>query len=60
MPVSDSIVYMKFSYDLYNDATNLPAVNQPNPGSGDANDTASNWAQPHRDHQDQHSAHGDG
>ncbi len=46
MPVSDGIVYMKFSYDLYNDATNLPAVNQPNPGSGDANDTASDGLNP--------------
>lgn len=46
MPVTDGVVYMKFSYDLYNDATNLPAVNQPNPGSGDANDTASNGLNP--------------
>jgi len=46
MPVADGIVYMKFSYDLFNDATNLPAVNQPNPGSGDANDTASNGLNP--------------
>jgi hypothetical protein len=46
MPVADGIVYMKFSYDLYNDATNAPAVNQPNPGSGDGNDTASNGLNP--------------
>jgi len=46
MPVTDGVVYMKFSYDLFNDATNLPAVNQPNPGSGDANDTASNGLNP--------------
>ncbi len=46
MPVADGIVYMKFSYDLYNDGTNAPAVNQPNPGSGDANDTASNGLNP--------------
>ncbi len=58
-PVADGIVYMKFSYDLYNNTTNAPAVNQPNPGSGDANDTGFEWAKPHRHHQDQHSAHGD-
>jgi len=46
MPVTDGVVYMKFSYDLFNDATNLSAVNQPNPGSGDANDTASNGLNP--------------
>lgn len=46
MPVADGVAYMKFSYDLYNDATNAPAVNQPNPGSGDANDTASNGLNP--------------
>ena len=46
MPVADGIAYMKFSYDLYNDNTNLPAVNQPNPGSGDANDSASNGLNP--------------
>ncbi len=46
MPVADGVVYMKFSYDLYNDATNTPAVNQPNPGSGDANDTSSNGLNP--------------
>jgi len=47
MPVSDGVVYMKFSYDLYNDGPPpVPAVNQPNPGSGDANDTASNGLYP--------------
>jgi prepilin-type N-terminal cleavage/methylation domain-containing protein len=36
MPVADSTVYMKFSYDLYNDATSTPAVSCQNPGaSGD-------------------------
>jgi prepilin-type N-terminal cleavage/methylation domain-containing protein len=36
MPVADSTVYMKFSYDLYNDATASPAVSCQNPGaSGD-------------------------
>ena len=48
MPVADSVVYMKFSYDLYNDATAAPATNQPNPGSGDANDTASNGLLPNQ------------
>jgi hypothetical protein len=46
VPVADGIAYMKFSYDLYNDTTNAPAVNQPNPGSGDANDQASNGLNP--------------
>jgi hypothetical protein len=40
-PVAENIVYLKFSYDLFNSTTNTPAVNQPNPGSGDANDAAS-------------------
>jgi len=36
MPVTDGVVYMKFSYDLFNDATNAPAVGCQNPGaSGD-------------------------
>jgi prepilin-type N-terminal cleavage/methylation domain-containing protein len=48
MPVADSTVYMKFSYDLFNDATATPAINQPNPGSGDANDTASNGLLPNQ------------
>jgi prepilin-type N-terminal cleavage/methylation domain-containing protein len=42
MPVVENIAYLKFSYDLFNSTTGSPAVNQPNPGSGDANDTASN------------------
>ncbi|MGA7295754.1 MAG: prepilin-type N-terminal cleavage/methylation domain-containing protein [Terriglobales bacterium] len=46
VPVAENIVYLKFSYDLYNDATSTPAINQPNPGSGDANDTASNGLLP--------------
>jgi prepilin-type N-terminal cleavage/methylation domain-containing protein len=41
IPVAENIVYLKFSYDLFNDSTNTVAVNQPNPGSGDSNDTAS-------------------
>lgn len=48
MPVTDSVVYMKFSFDLYNDSTNTIATNQPNPGSGDANDTASNGLLPNQ------------
>ncbi len=48
MPVADSTVYLKYSYDLFNSATAAPAVNQPNPGSGDANDTASNGLLPNQ------------
>ena len=33
VPVAENVVYMKFSYDLFNDATNTPAVNQCNPGA---------------------------
>lgn len=32
MPVADGIVYMKFSYDLFNNTTNAVATNQCNPG----------------------------
>lgn len=32
MPVVENIAYLKFSYDLFNDATMLPAVNCSNPG----------------------------
>ena len=48
MPVSENMVYLKFSYDLYNDTTNTAAVNQPNPGSGDSNDVASNGLIPNQ------------
>jgi prepilin-type N-terminal cleavage/methylation domain-containing protein len=48
MPVADGMVYMKFSYDLYNNATGTPATDQPNPGSGDANDIASNGLAPNQ------------
>jgi prepilin-type N-terminal cleavage/methylation domain-containing protein len=48
MPVAENIVYMKFSYDLYNASTNTPAINQPNPGSGDANDVASTGLLPNQ------------
>ncbi len=33
MPITDGVVYMKFSYDLFNDATGAPAVGCPNPGA---------------------------
>jgi hypothetical protein len=33
MPVAENIVYMKFSYDLFNDATNTPAIGCVNPGA---------------------------
>jgi putative hemolysin len=48
VPVTENVVYLKFSYDLYNDSTSTPAVNQPNPGSGDTNDTASNGLLPNQ------------
>jgi prepilin-type N-terminal cleavage/methylation domain-containing protein len=48
VPVAENIVYLKFSYDLFNSTTGTPAVNQPNPGSGDANDTASNGLLPNQ------------
>jgi len=33
MPVVENVAYMNFSYDLFNDATNSPAVNCTNPGA---------------------------
>jgi hypothetical protein len=48
MPVADSVVYTKFSYDLYNAANGAIAVDQPNPGSGDTNDQASNGLLPNQ------------
>lgn len=33
MPVADGLVFMKFSYDLYNSATNTVATNQPDGGA---------------------------
>lgn len=48
IPVAENIVYLKFSYDLFNSSTGTPAINQPNPGSGDANDTASNGLLPNQ------------
>lgn len=41
VPVAENVVWLQFTYDLFNAATGSPAVNQPNPGSGDAADTAS-------------------
>jgi prepilin-type N-terminal cleavage/methylation domain-containing protein len=32
MPVAENIVYLKFSYDLYNEATQTPAINQTDGG----------------------------
>ncbi|HEY6304569.1 MAG TPA: prepilin-type N-terminal cleavage/methylation domain-containing protein [Terriglobales bacterium] len=33
MPVAENVVYMKFSYDLFNSTSDLPAVNCSNPGA---------------------------
>ncbi|HLX85286.1 MAG TPA: prepilin-type N-terminal cleavage/methylation domain-containing protein [Terriglobales bacterium] len=33
IPVAENVAYMKFSYDLFNDATSSPAVNCSNPGA---------------------------
>jgi prepilin-type N-terminal cleavage/methylation domain-containing protein len=33
VPVAEGVVYLKFTYDLFNDATSLPAVNCSNPGA---------------------------
>jgi prepilin-type N-terminal cleavage/methylation domain-containing protein len=33
VPVVENVVYAKFSYDLFNDATNTPAVSCSNPGA---------------------------
>jgi prepilin-type N-terminal cleavage/methylation domain-containing protein len=32
-PVADNVVYLKFTYDLFNTSTNSPAVNCSNPGA---------------------------
>jgi prepilin-type N-terminal cleavage/methylation domain-containing protein len=32
VPVAENLVYMKFSYDLFNDSTSTPAISCPNPG----------------------------
>ena len=34
MPVAENLVYLKFSYDLFNSTTNTPAVGCSNPGAG--------------------------
>lgn len=33
MPVTENVVYLKFSYDLFNDTTNTPVVNQTDGGA---------------------------
>ena len=33
MPVAENVVYLKFSYDLFNDTTNAPAIGCTNPGA---------------------------
>jgi hypothetical protein len=33
MPIAENVVYLKFSYNLYNDSTSSPAVNCTNPGA---------------------------
>jgi prepilin-type N-terminal cleavage/methylation domain-containing protein len=33
VPVAENVVYLKFTYDLFNDTTNLPAVGCSNPGA---------------------------
>src|ERR1700690_3865436 len=48
MPVAENIAWMKFSYHLFNDSTLAYCTNQPNPGSGDANDTCSNGLIPNQ------------
>jgi prepilin-type N-terminal cleavage/methylation domain-containing protein len=41
MPVAENIVYLNFTYDLFNPTSNTPVVNQCNPGISDSCDTAS-------------------
>jgi prepilin-type N-terminal cleavage/methylation domain-containing protein len=41
MPVAENVVYLKFTYDLYNASTNTTVVQQCNPGANDTCDTAS-------------------
>ncbi|MFY9676746.1 MAG: prepilin-type N-terminal cleavage/methylation domain-containing protein [Terriglobales bacterium] len=48
MPVVENVAWMKFTYDLYNDSTASYCTLQPNPGSGDANDTCSNGLLPNQ------------
>ncbi|MFZ0800060.1 MAG: prepilin-type N-terminal cleavage/methylation domain-containing protein [Terriglobales bacterium] len=33
VPVAENVVYLKFTYDLFNDTTNTPAIGCENPGS---------------------------
>lgn len=48
MPIVENVAWLQFTFDLFNDATSAYAINQPNPGSGDANDTASNGLLPNQ------------
>jgi len=48
IPVAENVVFLQFTYDLFNSSTGSPAVSQPNPGSGDASDTASNGLLPNQ------------
>jgi prepilin-type N-terminal cleavage/methylation domain-containing protein len=48
MPVVENIAWMKFTYDMFNDSTLTYCTSQPNPGSGDANDTCSNGLLPNQ------------
>ena len=48
MPVVENIAWMQFTYDMWNDTTSTYAINQPNPGSGDAQDVASNGLLPNQ------------
>jgi prepilin-type N-terminal cleavage/methylation domain-containing protein len=41
VPVAENVVYLQFTYDLFNSANNTPALSQCNPGAADACDTAS-------------------
>jgi prepilin-type N-terminal cleavage/methylation domain-containing protein len=48
MPVVENVAWMKFSYDMYNDTSLSYCTNQPNPGSGDSQDTCSNGLLPNQ------------
>jgi len=48
MPIVENIAWLQFNYDLFNDSTLGYCVSQPNPGSGDAQDTCSNGLLPNQ------------
>jgi prepilin-type N-terminal cleavage/methylation domain-containing protein len=48
MPIVENVAWMKFNYDMFNDTTLSYCTSQPNPGSGDANDTCSNGLLPNQ------------